>query len=171
MSKITACLLFVTLIVSGCGRSSNKAGRPPDPKSLDDIANGLKWDYYMKTPKTPAYIPGQPAIVPVAQLAGLSSFVRGGTPITNANFSYCNLSPSQWTALRAEPKPVYLIAWSPIPDAKGNREVATVDLKTDAFEISTCNSTDFTNRLTQMESVIRKATGRADFSMGVSRKP
>jgi len=46
-----------------------------------------------------------------------------------------------------------------------------VDLKTDVFETWTCGASDFTNRLAQMEGVIRSATGQEGFSLGFSQKP
>src|SRR5262245_61445735 len=102
MNKIATCLLFAALLTAGCGRSSSKSAVEPNAKSLDEVVNALKWDYSLRTPKTPAYIQGQPTVISLAQFGKLPSFVANGQSITNANYSYCNLSPAQWTALRAQ---------------------------------------------------------------------
>jgi hypothetical protein len=137
---------------------------------LDEITPWLKIEYYPKTPKSPAYVRSQPPVIPIAQLAGVFAAIRSDVDIAKASYDYCNLSPAQWAALRAQTQTVYLLAWSPAPDARGDREVATVDLKTDVFDTQTCGASDFTNRLAHMESAIRKATGRQDFSLGISKR-
>jgi hypothetical protein len=139
--------------------------------TLDEIVPWLKIESYPKTPKTPAYLPGQPSVIPIAQLAGVFATIRSDVEVTNASYHYCNLSPSQWTALGAQTQTVYLVAWSPAPDTKGDREVATVDLKTDVFGTWTCSASDFTNRLAQMETIVRKATGEDNFSLGIGHRP
>jgi len=167
IQKIMARALFTALIAVGCGPSSNTATSGPD---LNSIAAALKGDYYFKTPKTPAYFEGEPPIISAAHLTQIPSFLRAGILITNADYSYCNLTPAQWTALRAQPKAVFMLVWSSVPDARGDREVATVDLNTDVFDLLTSSASDFTNHLTHMESTIRKATGQADFSL-IGQKP
>ena len=170
MNSVTALALLVVALV-GCGQSSSTGGTATSGPTLDEIIPLLKTEYYPKTPKTPAYVSGQPPLIPIAQLATIFSAYRSEVDFTKAACDYCNLTPSQWVVLRTQTQTVYLVAWSPIPDASGGREVATVDLKTDVFETWTCGASDFTNRLAQMEGVIRSATGQEGFSLGFSQKP
>jgi hypothetical protein len=167
----TTSLVLLAAFITGCSPASNTTGSATSAPTLDDITVWLKIDYYPKTPKSPAYVPGQPTVIPIAQLAGVLLPSRSDVDVTKASYDYCNLSPSQWTVLRGQTQTVYLVAWSPAPDSRGDREVATVDLKTDVFGTSTCGASDFTNRLAHMESVIRKTTGKEDFSLGVGQRP
>jgi hypothetical protein len=172
--SILAHLIWVPVFLAcGCGRtpSTTSSSAGTNSASLDEIAIAVKWDYYMKTPKTPPYFAAQPTIIPVGQLAGVASVVRSRIDVTNATYVYCNLSPAQWATLRAQSPPVYPIVWSPVADANGDRELATVDLATDVFDISTCSRQSFTNHLARMEAIIRRSTGQADFSLSVSNSP
>jgi len=162
-------LVLLAVVLVGCSPASNTAGSPTGGPTLEEIATWLKIEYYPKTPKSPAYVSGQPSIVPIVQLASIFSAIRADVDVTKATFDYCNLSPPQWAGLRAQTQTVYLVAWSSNPDAHSDREVATVDLRTHVFKIRTCSAQDFTNRLAQMESVIRKATGQEDFSLRTLR--
>jgi len=164
-------LVLLAVVLVGCSPASNTAGSPTSGPTLEEISTWLKIEYYPKTPKSPAYVSGQPSVVPIAQLASIFSAIRADVDVTKANYDYCNLSPSHWVVLRAQTQTVYLVAWSSKPDAHSDREVATVDLKTDVFDVWRCSAQDFTNRLAQMESVIRKATGQEDFSLRISQTP
>jgi hypothetical protein len=172
MKQFAYLIWLLLLITSGCGQTSSTttSSSGTNAPTLEDIATGLKWDCYMKTPKSPAYLPGEPTIIPVSKLAGLPSFVRMGISVSNANYLFCNLSPSQWAILGAQ-TPIHLLVWSPAPDASGGREVVTLDLKTSVVDIRTCSGLDFTNRLADVERVIRKGTGQQDFSLRASQTP
>jgi hypothetical protein len=169
--NITAPLILLATAMVGCGPASNTVGTAASGPTLDEITPWLKTEYYPQIPRSPAYVSGQPPVIPIAQLATMFIARRSDVDVTKASYDYCNLSPSQWAALRGQTQTVYLIAWSSKPDARSDREVATVDLKTDDFHTWTCSAQDFTNRLSQMESVIRKATGQEDFSLGVGKRP
>jgi hypothetical protein len=132
---------------------------------LEEITPWLKIDYYPKNPKSPAYLPGQPQVTSITNLAGVFSAMRSDVDVTKASYQYCNLSPTQWAALRAQTPAVRLIAWSPSVNTDGRREVATVDLRTDVFDTGRLTEQQFTNELIRMERAVREATGQGDFSL------
>jgi hypothetical protein len=169
--KIITSLVLLAAFITGCSRTSNVTGSATSAPTLDTIAVWLKIEYYPKTPKTPAYVPGQPSVIPISRLTSVFSATRPDIVLTNSNYDYCNLSPAQWTALRAQTPTLYPVAWSPAPDAGGRREVATVDLSTDVFGTWTITEQQLTNALARMERVIRKATGQEDFSLRFSQSP
>jgi hypothetical protein len=169
MNKFVLLLLFASFAI-GCRQTANTPASTSDKPELDAIIPWLKIEYYPKNPKSPAYLPSQPTVIPIAELAPIFSAIHLNTDITNADYSYCNLSPSQWAALRAASATPYPVAWSPIQDSAGRREVATVDLRNDVFETSTVTEQAFTNQLSEMENAIRKATGQNDFSLRLMQK-
>ena len=97
--------------------------------------------------------------------------IRSDVTLTKSAFHYCNLSPAQWAALRAQPLTVYPVAWSPAPDQSGERDVATVDLSADVFDTRRFTEQQFSNELVRIETIIRKTTGQEDFSLRVSQTP
>jgi hypothetical protein len=163
--KDSALLALLTILIVGCKPGSNPVVSATSGPGLDEITPWLKIDYYPKNPKSPAYLTNQPSVIPIALLAGIFSKNGADIDVTKATYHYCNLSPSEWTVLRALSPTVYPVAWSPIADASGRREVATVDLSTDVFQIAIFTERELNDRLVQMEAAIRKGTGREDFSL------
>src|SRR6266581_7123202 len=64
MSKFVHLVWLGLLITAGCGPASNRTGGGSGASSpaLDEITVWLKIEYYPKTPKSPAYLAGQPSI-------------------------------------------------------------------------------------------------------------
>ena len=170
MNHITS-LVLLAAFITGCSPASNTAVTATGGPTLDEITPWLKIEYYPKTPKAPAYLPGQPPVIPISQLAGVFVAIRSDVTLTNSAFHYCNLSPAQWVALRAQPLTAYPVVWSPAPDQSGGRDVATVDLRTDVFDTRRFTEQQFSNELARIETIIRKTTGQEDFSLRLSQTP
>ena len=83
-------LALLALALAGCTPSANTGGAATRGPTLDEITPWLKIEYYPKTPKSPAYVSGQPSVIPIAQLAAVFTAIGSDANITKATYDYCN---------------------------------------------------------------------------------
>jgi hypothetical protein len=171
MNRLHDVLLLSALaaLVVGCGQNTQippaTTATGTNAHSIDDVALEVKGDYHMRSPETPPHLTNQPTVVPAAQLFPLFSSQGVTIDVRKTDYRYCNLSHSQWLALRRQSPPKFPVLWSPIVDASGQRLVVTVDFKTDLFWPALMPEVTFTNELARMETAIRSATGQSDFTL------
>lgn len=160
-------------LVTGCRSTAPLnpiPASPPNAVPIDEIATWLKIEYYPKNPKTPAYIGGQPSVIPISQLHSRLKSIGADIDVRKAPYLYCNLTPAQWTILRSQDSTKYPVMWGAKPDSSNQRLVATVDLKTDVFWTERMAEQKFQNELARMETAIRHATNQKGFSLRRGQK-